>query len=66
MTIQEAIDQLNRSGRGRRAMSDLLAFFDNGGLSLDRFNREAVLTLVTEAFGSHPGSVCDALRDRAR
>ncbi len=59
----EAARCLNKSSRGRNAMKRLLAWLDDDGLALDIVNKEAVLTLLTGAFGEYPGTARDAMRD---
>ena len=63
MTIDDAVDQLRISERGRIAMRDLLTFFNNGGLGLDINNQDAVVALITAAFNGKPGTVRDKLTE---
>lgn len=57
---------LNRSDKGRQAMRDLLAFLENGGISLDADNQLHVARLLTGAWGSYAGTTLEALRGRVR
>jgi hypothetical protein len=60
--IEHAAESLCRSERGRAAVKDLLAFLDNGGLSLDAENRNHVTTLLCGAWGPYPGTARDVMR----
>ena len=61
--LERAASQLNKSERGRQAMRDLLSFLDNGAMSLDAKNGEAVITILRGAWGELAGTTKDALRD---
>lgn len=61
--ITRAISILSKSERGRAAMRDSLSMLDNGGISLDAFGQVALITLLTAAFTSHPGTARDAMRE---
>jgi hypothetical protein len=61
--LEAAAARLNRSEKGRQAMRDLLAFLDNGALTLDYDNQSAVLTLLTGAWGQYAGTARDVMRE---
>lgn len=57
-----AVDALKRTERGREALRHLREWFDDTGvLGLDQAGKEAVLVLIRDAFGSHTGTVRDAV-----
>ena len=60
--LERAVVQLGRSGKGQRAMSDLLALLENGGISLDEENQRHVLRLLSGAWGNYAGTTLEALR----
>lgn len=60
--LERAVVQLNRSEKGKQAMCDLLAFLENGGISLDADNQLHVACLLAGAWGSHAGTTLEALR----
>lgn len=60
--LEKAVEQLNRSDKGRTAMRDLLAFLENGGISLDGNNQHHVLCLLSGAWGNYAGTTLEALR----
>ena len=62
--MQEAAAQLGRSGRGRSAMRQILAWLDNDGLGIDAENQQAIFTLLEGAWGPFSGSARDAMRDQ--
>lgn len=64
--LERAVVQLNRSEKGQRAMRDLLAFLENGALSLDAANQLHVLCLLSGAWGSYAGTALEALRVMVR
>ena len=57
---------LNRSDKGRQATRDLLAFLENGGISLDANNQLHIASLLTGAWGSYAGTTLEALRGMVR
>ena len=57
---------LNRSDKGRQAMRDLLAFLENGGISLDGDNQQHVTCLLAGAWGNYAGTTLEALRSVVR
>lgn len=60
--LQQAIDQLKRSAEGRNALAHLVAWMDEGGVTLDVDNQEAVVTLLLGAWGEFSGTTCDMMR----
>ena len=60
--LERAVAQLNRSEKGQQAMQDLLAFLENGGISLDGENQLHVLCLLAGAWGNYAGTALEALR----
>lgn len=64
--LQDAVDQLQRSGRGRVTLERLVQWLDDVGLGLDDHNQDAVLLLLTAAWGSFPGTARDLMRDASR
>ena len=64
--LECAVVQLNRSDKGRMAMRDLLAFLENGGISLDADNQLHVACLLAGAWGSYAGTTLEALRCMVR
>ncbi len=61
--LEQAVAQLSRSDKGQQAMRDLLAFLENGGISLDAINQRQILGLLSGAWGSHAGTALELLRD---
>lgn len=55
--------QLAKSEKGRSALSHMLLWMRDDGLSLDFENKEAALYLLCAAFGSYPGTATDAMQD---
>ena len=47
-------------------MRDLLAFLENGGISLDTDNQRHVFCLLSGAWGNYAGTTLEALRDTVR
>ena len=60
--LERAAMQLGRSDKGQQAMRDLLAFLENGGISLDGNNQLHVLCLLSGAWGNYSGTALEALR----
>ncbi len=60
--LERAVEQLVRSDKGKQAMCDLLAFLENGGISLDGNNQLHVLCLLSGAWGNCAGTALEALR----
>ena len=60
--IERAVVQFGRSEKGQQAMKDLLAFLENGSISLDEENQLHVLCLLSGAWGSYAGTTLEALR----
>jgi hypothetical protein len=59
-----AVDALKRTERGRDALRHLREWFNETGvLGLDGQGKEACLVLIQEAFGSHTGTVRDAIQE---
>jgi hypothetical protein len=63
LDIEAAVEELAHSKRGRQALADLLAFLDNGGISLDSLNQRAVATLLMGVWGVRTQPVIEAIRD---
>ncbi len=61
--MYDCADHLSKSDKGREALRAILAWLDAGGCSLDIDNQNAVLTLLSGAFGRFPGSSRDAMRE---
>lgn len=61
--MKECIAQLAKSHVGRNAMRHMLQWLDEDGLLLDFDNRQALLTLLSMAWGKYAGSARDAMRD---
>ena len=53
--LERAVVQLNRSEKGKQAMRDLLAFLENGGISLDAENQLHFLCLLSGAWETTRG-----------
>ena len=64
--LERAVTNLGRSDKGRQALRDLLAFLENGGISLDGNNQLHVLYLLSGAWGSYSGTTLEALRAMVR
>ena len=64
--LERAVVQLNRSEKGKQAMRDLLAFLENGGISLDAENQLHFLCLLSGAWGNYAGTALEALRCMVR
>lgn len=62
--MQQAIEQLSGSERGRNAIIDLSRFFDNG-LMLDNQNRHAVMVLMGGVWGNWASTGTILLKQRA-
>jgi len=60
--IEAQVKQLNRSEKEQLAMADLLALLENGAVSLDVMNQQAVILLLMAAFDGKAGSVLNELR----
>lgn len=60
--LQDAIEQLCRSEKGRDALALLYPFVD-ASLSLDGSNKRACQVLLMGAWGSFPGTALDLLRE---
>lgn len=60
--LERAVVQLGRSEKGKQAMRDLLAFLENGGISLDADNQLHVACLLAGAWGNYSGTTLEALR----
>lgn len=61
--VEDAIDQLRRSGRGMVAMRGLVEWLDRVGVGLDIHNQAAVLTLLQATWGPFTGSARDAMHE---
>jgi hypothetical protein len=61
--INEAVNQLAKSDKGRNAMQHIYNWLTESGLSLDRQNQACALLLLEAAWGRFPGTVRDAIRD---
>jgi ABC-type hemin transport system ATPase subunit len=61
--LTRAVAQLQKSGKGRDALKALITWLDEGGVSLDGLNQQAVFTLLRATWGSHPGTARDLMRD---
>ena len=64
--LKRAVSNLDRSDKGRQAMRDLLAFLENGGISLDGDNQLHVACLLAGAWGNYSGTTLEALRSVVR
>ena len=64
--LERAVTNLNRSDKGQQSMRDLLAFLENGGISLDGNNQLHVLSLLSGAWGNYAGTTLEALRSMVR
>lgn len=64
--LERAVAQLGRSEKGQQAMRDLLAFLENGGISLDAENQLHVNRLLAGAWGEFAGTTLDLLREMVR
>ena len=64
--LERAVVQLGRSEKGQQAMRDLLAFLENGGISLDTENQLHFLCLLSGAWGNYAGTALEALRCMVR
>lgn len=56
------VAQLSKSQKGLSAMRRILACLDDGGLSLDHQNKDAILALIVPSW-RFPGSTRDAMRE---
>lgn len=63
LTIEQAVEILNRSERGRAVGRQLYEFLSDKAISLDMDGKVAVLALIEECFINRPGSVLGALDD---
>ena len=54
--LENAAGALARSSKGKRALRDLLALLDNGGVCLDLENQANVRTLLEGAWGEFAGT----------
>lgn len=64
--IQNAVDQLSKSSRGRGAMQSLLDWVTQHGVGLDGDNWLAVHTLLDYTQGGLSGTVTDTMRQSLR
>ena len=62
LQVSAAVDRLAHSDRGRKTLRALLVWLDSSGLGLDDQNQQAVLTIITAAWGPLPMTVRDELR----
>lgn len=60
--IEQAINQLAKSDRGRDTMDDLIKFLETSAWGLDGKNQTAVITLLIAAWDSWYGTVLQSLR----
>lgn len=61
--IDRCVAVLARSDRGRAVMRQTLAMLDDVGIGLDARGQLALMTLLTAAFTTHPGTARDAMRE---
>ena len=61
LTIDQAVEILDRSERGRAVGKELYDFLAGRAGSLDMNGKMAVLALLEESFINRPGSVLDGL-----
>lgn len=61
LTIEQATQILDRSGRGRTVARELYRLLDGSASGLDIEGKMAVLALLEESFINRPGSVLEAL-----
>lgn len=61
--LSKAASQLLRCGKGNRALSDLQAFLQNGAITLDSENQEAVYILLKGVWGQYPGTTLDVISE---
>jgi hypothetical protein len=59
--IEQAIDQLNQTERGRKVIEHLYAMLNDGGISLDSRNQQAVVTILCGAWGKYSGTTLELL-----
>lgn len=64
--IQNAVDQLSKSSRGRGAMESLLQWISQHGCGLDSSNWLAVHALLDYTQAGKVGTVTDAMRASLR
>ena len=60
--ITNAVAQLRKSEAGNNALTALLSWLDDDGLTLDAVNQEAVFQLLAHAWGGYAGSTRDLMR----
>lgn len=61
--VEKAISVLQGSGRGQKALRQLVGMLDDGAVSLDEDGQAAVFTLLAATWGEYTGSARDAIRD---
>ena len=61
--LHAAAQRLSKSDHGRDALRRVVEWLDNSGVSLDRGNQEAVLTLLAGAWGPFAGTARDVMRE---
>lgn len=61
--VRQCIEQLQRSGRGMKALEGVHRFLDKDGWSLDSDNQRAVLELIFTAFQGSYGTVLFMLEE---
>lgn len=59
--IFAAAAHLRTTDRGRKALESIWHFFEEGGMSLDEDNQQAVLMLMSAGMGHFQGTVREAL-----
>ncbi len=61
--VIEAVEHLEQTAKGRRAMGALNVFLSEGALGLDQRNQNALIHLLTGAFSGRAGTVDDLTRE---
>lgn len=61
--ILAAVNQLKQSGRGQRTLKSILEWLEDSGLGLDGANQNAVAILLRSAWGKHPMTTRDAIKE---
>lgn len=61
--VEESVQQLAQSERGRRAAIELRKFLDAGGCGLDCYNQRAIRRLMDAFFAGYNGTVLDELEE---
>lgn len=61
--VREAVAQLRRSSKGNRALRSLLHWIEDSGLGLDMSNQNAVIILLSAAWGPLPGTTRDIIHE---